>query len=72
VDALMTGPAGGNSVASSTDLQVTSSGGGTSGTSSGKSGGGAVDIWDLMLVGGVLLAGRRGAKRYTRKDEQSR
>ncbi|HEY2678246.1 MAG TPA: S8 family serine peptidase [Steroidobacteraceae bacterium] len=68
VNALMTGPAGGNSVASSAALAVaapTASGG-------GKSGGGAFDVWDLMLVGGVLLAGRRGAKRYNRKDERSR
>jgi serine protease len=60
VNALMTGPAGGNAVASTATLDVAaSSGGGNGSGSSGKSGGGALDIWDLMLVGGVLLAGRR-------------
>jgi serine protease len=62
VNALMTGPAGGNAVASMAVLDVASGGGGSSGggtSGSGKSGGGALDIWDLMLVGGVLLAGRR-------------
>jgi len=58
VNALMTGPAGGNAVASMATLDVAAGSGGSSG-GSGKSGGGALDIWDLMLVGGVLLAGRR-------------
>jgi serine protease len=66
INALMTGPAGGNAVASMATLDVAASGGGSSGGGSssggggsGKSGGGDLDIWDLMLVGGVLLAGRR-------------
>ncbi|HEY2146090.1 MAG TPA: S8 family serine peptidase, partial [Steroidobacteraceae bacterium] len=59
VNALMTGPAGGNAVASTASLDVAAAAGG----GSGKSGGGALDIWDLMLVGGVLLAGRRGKTR---------
>jgi hypothetical protein len=57
VNALMTGPAGGNAVASMASLDVAAAAG------SGKSGGGALDIWDLMLVGGVLLAGRRTTRR---------
>ncbi len=59
VNALMTGPAGGNVVASMAALDVAANGGSSGGGGSGKSGGGALDIWDLMLVGGVLLAGRR-------------
>ncbi len=55
VNALMTGPAGGNAVASTASLDVADA----AAAGSGKSGGGALDIWDLMLVGGVLLAGRR-------------
>jgi serine protease len=57
VNALMTGPAGGNAVPSMASLDVAAAAG------SGKSGGGALDIWDLMLVGGVLLAGRRTIRR---------
>jgi hypothetical protein len=48
--ALSTGPAGGNSAASSASLTV---------TAPSKSGGGELDWWDTMFVVGVLLAGRR-------------
>ena len=47
---LSTGPAGGNSAASSASLTV---------TAPSKSGGGGLDWWDTMFVVGVLLAGRR-------------
>jgi serine protease len=49
-NALTTTPAGGASAAASASLTV---------TAPGKSGGGAVDWWDMMFVAGVLLAGRR-------------
>jgi serine protease len=72
VNALMTGPAGGNAAGASAALDVTAAAGGSgSSDSGGKSGGGALDMWDLMLLGGVLLAGRRGAARYNRKDGRS-
>jgi serine protease len=57
-NALSTGPAGGNTASATASLDVATAGAGGGG-SSGKSGGGVLDIWDLMLVGGVLLAGRR-------------
>jgi serine protease len=57
VNALMTGPAGGNAVSSTASLDVAAAAAG-----GGKSGGGALDIWDLMLVGAVLLVGRRRAR----------
>jgi serine protease len=53
-NALTTGPAGGNAAAASASLDVTAPAGG-----GGKSGGGGLDWLDMMLVGGVLLAGRR-------------
>jgi serine protease len=51
--ALTTAPAGGNSAAASASLTVTSP------SSGGGGGGGELDGWDLMLIVGVLLAGRR-------------
>jgi serine protease len=53
-NALTTGPAGGNAAAAAASLDVTAPAGG-----GGKSGGGGLDWLDMMLVGGVLLAGRR-------------
>ena len=53
VGALSTGPAGANTVAATATLTVTAS----------KSGGGAVNGWDILFVGGALLAGRRLARR---------
>jgi serine protease len=49
-NALSTGPAGGNTASASATVTV---------TAPAKSGGGAVDWWDMMFVAGVLLAGRR-------------
>jgi serine protease len=57
-NALKTAPAGGNSVSASAALTVNAP------ASSG--GGGALDIWDMMLGLGVLLAGRRHAGRTRR------
>ena len=48
--ALSTGPAGANIAGASAVLTV---------TGPAKSGGGAIDVWDLMFVAGVWLAGRR-------------
>jgi serine protease len=56
-NALSTGPAGGNSASASATLTVNAPSGG---------GGGAMDWSDLMLGAGVLLAGRRHAKRVSR------
>jgi hypothetical protein len=53
-NALTTGPAGGNAAVAAASLDVTAPAGG-----GGKSGGGGLDWLDMMLVGGVLLAGRR-------------
>lgn len=53
-NALRTGPAGGNAHAAMATLTV---------TAPGSSGGGALDWWDTMFVVGVILAGRRHAKR---------
>lgn len=50
--ALSTGPGGSNPANASASLEV---------TVPGKSGGGALDWWDMMFVVGVLLAGRRRA-----------
>jgi serine protease len=52
-NALTTGPAGGNAAAASASLDVTAPAGG------GKSGGGGLDWPDMLLITGVLLAGRR-------------
>jgi serine protease len=49
--ALSTAPAGSNAASASTSLTIT--------PPPGKSGGGAIDWWDMMFVAGVLLAGRR-------------
>ena len=54
-NALSTASAGGNSASASTSLTVTAP--------PGKGGGGDLDWWDTMFVVGVLLAGRRHAKR---------
>jgi serine protease len=54
VNALSTGPAGGNSAASSASLTV---------TAPSKGGGGGWDWLDMMLIAGVLLVGRRAASR---------
>jgi hypothetical protein len=50
VNALSTGPAGGNTAGATASLSV---------TAPSKGGGGAIDWWDMMFVVGVLLAGRR-------------
>jgi serine protease len=52
--ALTTGPAGANAQSASAVLSV---------TAPSKGGGGDLDWWDTMFVVGVLLAGRRHAKR---------
>jgi serine protease len=49
--ALSTAPAGSNAAGASASLTIT--------PPPGKSGGGALDWWDMMFVAGVLLAGRR-------------
>jgi serine protease len=54
VHALSTGPGGGNAASASASLEV---------MVPSKSGGGALDWWDMMFVVGVLLAGRRHAGR---------
>ncbi len=53
VNALSTGPAGGNAAGATASLTVTAP----------SKGGGAIDWWDMMFVAGVLLAGRRYAGR---------
>lgn len=53
-NALQTGPAGSNAVATSAALTV---------SVPSKGGGGALDWWDTLFVVGVLLAGRRGLRR---------
>jgi serine protease len=57
--ALTTGPAGANSVAATTTLTV---------TAPSKGGGGSLDGWDTLFVVGVLLAGRRHAKRKAPRE----
>ncbi|MDP9009186.1 MAG: S8 family serine peptidase [Pseudomonadota bacterium] len=74
INALMTGPAGGNTAAATATLTVTaasSSGGSGAGSSSGSSsggggGGGSMDWLDIMLVTGVLLIVRGHASRRPR------
>jgi hypothetical protein len=56
--ALTTGPAGANAHSASAVLAVTAP--------AGKGGGGDLDWWDAMFVVGVLLAGRRHARRVQR------
>jgi hypothetical protein len=56
-NALTTGPAGSNADAATATLTVTAPGGG-----------GALDWWDTLFVVGVLLAGRRHAKRRPPSD----
>jgi len=64
-NALMTGPAGGNTVAATATL-VTAAGGSGTGTGSGG-GGGSMDWLDIMLVTGVLLVVRGHASRRPRQ-----
>jgi serine protease len=55
-NALSTGPAGGNAASASASLTVTAP--------SKSGGGGEMDLWDMMLLLGVLLAGRRHIGRH--------
>jgi serine protease len=65
VDALMTGPAGGNSAPASAALTVTAAA--AAAPASGAShGGGELDWLDILFVVGVLLASRRQAHRRSR------
>jgi len=69
-NALMTGPAGGNTAAATATLTVTaagSSGGSSTGSSGGGGGGGSLDWLDIMLVTGVLLVVRGHAGRRLRQ-----
>jgi len=62
--ALTTGPAGANVQSASAVLSVTAPSASASvSPAPGKGGGGDLDWWDTMFVVGVLLAGRRHAKR---------
>lgn len=68
-NALMTGPAGGNTAPASASLTVSagsSSGTSTGGGGGGGGGGGALDWLDLMLVAGVVLMTRGHARRTRR------
>jgi len=60
-NALMTGPAGGNTVAATATLTVTAAG------SSSGGGGGSMDLLDIMLAAGVLLIVRGHASRRPRR-----
>jgi serine protease len=62
-NALMTGPAGGNTVPASATLTVTAA---SSGGGGGGKGGGSMDWLDIMLVTGVLLIVRGHATRRPR------
>jgi len=64
-NALMTGPAGGNTVAATATL-VTAAGSGGTGSGSGG-GGGSMDWLDIMLATGVLLVVRGHASRRPRQ-----
>jgi serine protease len=69
-NALMTGPAGGNTVAATATLTVTaagSSGGSSTGGGGGGGGGGSMDWLDIMLGTGVLLVVRGHASRRPRQ-----
>jgi hypothetical protein len=73
-NALTTGPAGGNSVASTpVVLDVTAPSSGSAGVSSGGGGGGggSVDWLDAMFAVGVLLAGRRRISRQSPYRDQA-
>jgi len=62
--ALTTGPAGANAQSASAVLSVTAPASvSASASAPSKGGGGELDWWDTMFVVGVLLAGRRHAKR---------
>jgi serine protease len=62
--ALATGPAGANVRSASAVLSVTAPASASASTPApSKGGGGELDWWDTMFVVGVLLAGRRHAKR---------
>jgi serine protease len=68
-NALVTGPAGGNSAPASASLTVStgsSSGSGASTGGGGGGGGGALDWLDIMLVAGVVLIVRGHARRTRR------
>jgi hypothetical protein len=66
-NALTTGPAGANAHSATAVLSVMAPvSGSASAAASGKGGGGDWDWWDAMFVVGVLLAGRRHAKRPQR------
>jgi serine protease len=68
-NALMTGPAGGNTAPASASLTVSagsSSGASTGGSGGGGGGGGSLDWLDIMLVTGVLLIVRGHAGRQRR------
>jgi serine protease len=63
-NALTTGPAGANAQSASAVLSVTAPVSASASTAApSKGGGGDLDWWDTMFVVGVLLAGRRHAKR---------
>ncbi len=69
-NALMTGPAGGNTVAATAALTVTtavSAGASSTGSGGGGGGGGSMDWLDIMLVTGVLLVVRGHAGRRPRQ-----
>jgi hypothetical protein len=59
VGAVTTAPAGANAASVSTTLRVTAP----------SKGGGAIDWWDTLFVVGVLLAGRRHAKRRSTRND---
>ncbi|MGO9931516.1 MAG: S8 family serine peptidase [Steroidobacteraceae bacterium] len=61
-NALSTGPAGSNAASASASLDVATPAGGGGG-SGGGSGGGALEWLDIMLITGMLVAGRRHAGR---------
>jgi serine protease len=63
-NALMTGPAGGNTVAATATLTVTAA---ASGGGGGGGGGGSMDWLDIMLAAGVLLVVRGHASRRSRQ-----
>jgi serine protease len=63
-NALMTGPAGGNTAAASASLTVTAAAtGSASSGGGGGGGGGALDWLEILFAAGVLLAGQRQALR---------
>jgi serine protease len=71
-NALMTGPAGGNTVAATATLTVTAAGSSSgsatgSGGGAGGGGGGSLDWLDIMLATGVLLVVRGHASRRPRQ-----